>query len=149
MRGQTLPPIVMRRNGPNDLALPILRFYIDRIRPLFPRHKSTSALFPSLDCAGTHLCNKTFGNWLLECSTEIGLPLTSHNFRHGRCTIEINDDPACIDRLAAYLGDKPGTIRKYYAFLNVEAIVDRLQSHVASRRAAYCAGRSLAAELAA
>jgi hypothetical protein len=38
---------------------------------------------------------------------------------------------------------------QYYAFLNAEAVVDRLQSHVASRRAAYGAGRGLAAELAA
>jgi hypothetical protein len=149
MRDQIVPPIFMRRKGPNDVAVPILRFYIDRIRPLFPKHETTSALFPSLDCAGSHLCNKTFGNWLLECSTEIGLPLTSHNFRHGRCTIEINVDPACIDRLALYLGDKPETIRTYYAFLDTQKIVDGLQSHVATRRAAYGAGRGLATELAA
>jgi hypothetical protein len=149
LRGQTLPPIFMRRDGPNDVAVPILRFYIDRIRPLFPKQKTTSALFPSLDCAGNHFCNKTFGNWLLECSTEIGLPLTSHNFRHGRCTIEINDDPACIDRLALYLGDKPETIRTYYAFLDAQKIVDGLQSNVARRRAAYGAGRGLVTELAA
>jgi hypothetical protein len=146
-RGETLPPIFLRREKPTDLAMPILRFYIDRIRPLFPKHETTSALFPSLDCKGWHFCNRTFGNWLHECSIEIGLPLTSHNFRHGRCTIEVNDDPASIERLALYLGDRPKTIRKYYAFLNVEKIVDRLQSDVAARRAAYGAGRDLAAEL--
>jgi hypothetical protein len=148
-RGETLPPIYMRREGPDDLAVPILRFYKHRIRPLFPKHRTTSALFPSLGCKGRHFCNKTFGKWLHECSIEIGLPLTSHNFRHGRCTIEINDDPACIDRLALYLGDKPETIRKYYAFLDVGKIVEGLQSNVASRRASYRAGRGLAAELAA
>jgi hypothetical protein len=63
-RAETLPPIFMRRERPSDCAVPILRFYMDRIRPLFPKHPTTSALFPSLACKGDHLDNKTFGNWL-------------------------------------------------------------------------------------
>ena len=99
-RGEELPPVHIRRRGTADAGVEILNFYLERIRPLFPRAALCGALFPSLEADSPHLQANTFSNWLLDASIECGLPMTSHNFRHGRCSIEINDDPNCIEELA-------------------------------------------------
>ncbi|MER2510356.1 MAG: hypothetical protein ABTQ27_16625 [Amaricoccus sp.] len=148
-RGEELPPIILEKRGPDDVALPILKFYFDRIRPLFPRARSSNAVFPSVTADAPHLLGGTFSNWLLSCSIEIELRQTSHNFRHGHCSIQINDDPSCIEELAVFLGDQPKTIRKYYAFLNKVVLLGKVQTSVAQRRAKHRAGRGLARRLAA
>ena len=91
--------------------------------------------------------HETFDAWLLECSTEIGFPLTAHNFRHGVCSIQINDDPNCIEELAILLCDQPETIRKYYAFLDRESSLRKMQAKRSERRAQHGPTRKLAAEL--
>lgn len=72
----------------------------------------------------------------------MGLRLTSHNFRHGQCSIQINDDPNCIEELAIYIGDSPETVRKYYAFLNRDALLNQMQDRIAERRSRHGRGRA-------
>lgn len=148
-RGEELPPIIIEKRGPDDVALPILKFYFTRIRPLFPRARTSNAVFPSVEADAPYLDDRTFSNWLLSCSIEIDLRLTSHNFRHGLCSIQINDDPNCIHDLAVFLGDQPETVRKYYAFLERNALLSKMQNRIAERRAKQRAGRGLARKLAA
>ncbi|WP_297976219.1 hypothetical protein [uncultured Amaricoccus sp.] len=148
-RGEEMPPIIIEKRGPDDVALQVLKFYFTRIRPLFPRARASSAVFPSVESDAPHLNDKTFSNWLLSCSIDIDLSLTSHNFRHGLCSIQINEDPNCIEDLAVFLGDQPETVRKYYAFLKRDAVLSKMQDTIAARRATYRAGRGLARKLAA
>ena len=148
-RGEQLPPIIIEKRGPDDVAVPILKFYFDRIRPLFPHARSSNRVFPSVKSAGGHLGAGTFSNWLLASSVEIELRQTSHNFRHGLCTIQINDDLGCIEELAVFLGDKPKTVRKYYVFLMRDKVLNKMQTTIAERRAQHRAGRGLARKLAA
>ncbi len=146
-RGAGLPPIFIRRQGSGDAGPEILKFFLERIRPLFPRAATSAALFPGLEADAPHLLKATFGNWLLECSTEIGLRQTSHNFRHGMCSIQINDDPGCIEELAVFLGDTPGVLRRYYAFIDEDRQLKTMQRGFAERRSRHGASRGLAAAL--
>jgi hypothetical protein len=148
-RGEELPPVIIEKRGPDDVALQILKFYFARIRPLFPRARASNAVFPSVEADAPYLGDRTFSNWLLSCSIEIDLRLTSHNFRHGLCSIQINDDPNCVEDLAVLLGDQPETVRKYYAFLKRDAVLSRMQDTIAERRAKCRVGRGLARNLAA
>lgn len=147
-RGEALPPIPMPAAEPGDFAVSILDFYIAKIRKLFPGATDSHALFPALDPKHPHLVTSTFDDWLLECSSDIGLPMTSHNFRHGVCSIDINRDPNCLEQLAVLLGDQPETLRRYYAFLDKEKTLRRMQQDRAARRALHLHGRTLAREAA-
>ena len=136
-RNQSIPPIQIRGNAPGLYGEEILTFYLKIIRPLFPNSAKSAYLFPSLEAEGLKMVDKTFDNWLLKASDAIGLPLTSHNFRHGYCSIEIKDDPNCIEDLAVVLGDLAGTIAKYYAFVDKVAVLRRHQERRSNRRAGY------------
>ena len=136
-RNQSIPPIQICGDTLGLYGEAILTFYLDKIRPLFPNSIKSAYLFPSVEADGLKMVDKTFDNWLLKASETIGLPLTSHNFRHGYCSIEIKEDPNCIEDLAIVLGDLAGTIAKYYAFVDKLATLRRHQEHRSKRRAGY------------
>ncbi|WP_306131167.1 hypothetical protein [Roseivivax marinus] len=136
-RNQSIPPIQICGDAAGLYGEEVLTFYLEKIRPLFPRSAKSTYLFPSLEAAGLKMVDKTFDNWLLTASEAIGLPLTSHNFRHGYCSIEIKEDPNCIEDLSVVLGDRPGTIAKYYAFVDKIAVLRRHQERRSNRRAGY------------
>ncbi|WP_127902400.1 hypothetical protein [Solirhodobacter olei] len=137
-RNRSLPPFKIAKGRPGDgtYAYGILEFFLKKIRPLFPGARTSGALFAPINPRHDSLCVGTFDEWLRECSTEIELPLTAHNFRHGLCSIEINHDPSCIEQLADLLADHPNTIRRYYAFIDREEQARRLQRDRANRRKA-------------
>ncbi|MFZ3584856.1 hypothetical protein ACOI1H_22285 [Loktanella sp. DJP18] len=136
-RNQSIPPIHICGNEPGLYGEAVLNFYFLCIRPLFPRSSTSVFLFPSLGAASANMVHKTFDNWLLMASDKIGIPMTSHNFRHGYCSIEIKEDPNCIEDLAVVLGDRSGTIEKYYAFVDKIATLRRHQDLRSKRRAGY------------
>lgn len=146
-KGKSMAPVHIEKLASADYGIPILRFFIKHIRPLFPGAEHTHALFPAIHPAHPHLCVKTFDGWLLDCSTEIGLPMTPHNFRHGVCTIQINEDPNCIEELAILLCDEADTLRRYYAFLDREKSLRKMQVKRSERRAQHGPHRQLAAAL--
>ena len=136
-RNQSMPPILLSDDDPGAFAFAILTFFLERIRPLFPGAASSNALFPPIEAHHSHLVDKTFGRWLLECSSEIALPLKSHNFRHGLASIMINEDPGCIEQIAMLLGDHPATVARYYAFLDRQRSLTKMQKERNARRAAH------------
>lgn len=146
-KGRSMAPVHIENLGGSDYGIPILRWFEKYIRPLFLGFKDSHALFPAIDPKHPHLQAKTFDGWLLECSTEIGLPMTPHNYRHGVCSIQINDDPNCIEELAILLCDEPTTLRKYYAFLDRERSLRAMQAKRSERRAGYGRNRQLATAL--
>jgi hypothetical protein len=139
-RNQSIPQLEFLPGETGSYAFDILQFYFHHIRPLFPAAASSSGLFPGLDAETAYLKKKTFGDWLFECSSEIGLPMRSHNFRHGEASIMINDDPASIDLIALALGDRAETVRRYYAFLHPEKTLKEMQRKRNTRRAGLTQG---------
>jgi len=119
-RGEAMAPVHIAKMSAGDYGPGILRFFLDRIRPLFPGAASSHALFAAIEPRHDHLVEKTFDTWLVDCSCKIGMPMTAHNYRHGVASIQINEDPNCLEELAILLCDKPETLRKYYAFLDRE-----------------------------
>lgn len=137
-RGEELEAIEIQNRTGEDCGVEILRWYRDEIRTLFPEGSNTNCLFPPITRAATSesgLSIGTFNNWLSEASAEIGLPMTSHNFRHGYCSIEINSGGRSMMDLAKIMGDQESTVRRFYAWINVRQSNADLQDDVARRRA--------------
>ena len=87
----------------------------------------------------------TFDVWLAEGSAEIGLPLSSHNFRHGYCSIAINEGRVSMEDLAKIMADKVSTLRSNYAWIDSKASVLAVQKNTARRRAEAAKARKGAA----
>lgn len=137
-RGEELEPVTIEKRDEEDYGPEILKWYLKEIRPLFPEADKTHCLFPPIEHAPTTetgFLKGTFDIWLAEVSTEIGLPLSSHNFRHGYCSIAINEGRVSMDDLAKIMGDTVATIRRHYAWINAAASVVAVQKDTARRRA--------------
>lgn len=137
-RGEELEPVTIKTRYEQDYGIQILKFYLNEIRPLFPVADQTNCLFPPITCARTtesSLSSATFDIWLAEGSAEVGLPLCSHNFRHGYCSIALNEGRVSIEDLAKTLGDTVETLRRHYAWINGAASVEAVQKDFARRRA--------------
>lgn len=136
-RGEELEPVTIEKRFEEDYGPEILKWYLREIRPLFPEADKTHCLFPPIENAHTTetgFLPGTFDIWLAEGSAEIGLPLSSHNFRHGYCTIAINEGRVSMEDLAKIMGDTVSTIRRHYAWINAAASVVAVQKDTARRR---------------
>lgn len=137
-RGEELEAITIERRGPGDHALEIIGFYLNTIRPLFPEADKTHCFFPPLETATSSdagFVTGTFYLWLAEASAEIGLPMNSHNFRHGYCSIDINEGRRSVEDLAKILGDTVAVVQRNYAWINAKQSVLNVQRDTARRRA--------------
>jgi integrase len=137
-RGEELEAITIENRGTGDHAVEIIRFYLKEIRPLFPEADKTHCLFPPLERARSSedgFVKGTFYIWLSEASAAIGLPLNSHNFRHGYCSIDINEGRRSMEDLAKILGDTVAVVQRNYAWINAKQSVLNVQQDVARRRA--------------
>jgi integrase len=144
--GEDLPPLTLRAIAETDRAPEILKFYLKNIRPLFPGDAHSESLFPPVipqadPAAG--LPKGTFDIWLAEASAEIGLPMTSHHFRHGFVTLALEYGTATARELAVVMGHTTtATLLTFYAFLDREKGQMRVQTDVAGRRAEAAARRA-------
>lgn len=137
-RGEEVDPVTIEKRHDGDYGPEILKFYLKEVRPIFPEADRTHCLFPPIEHAHTTetgFLPSTFYIWLAEGSAEIGLPLTSHNFRHGYCSIAINEGRVSMEDLAKIMGDTVATLRRYYAWINGAASVAAVQKDTARRRA--------------
>lgn len=136
-RGEELESVTIEKRCEVDFGTEILKFYLKEIRPLFPEADRTHCLFPPIkhaDTTETGMVSGTFDIWLAVGSAEIDFPLCSHNFRHGYCSIAINDGRVSMEDLAKIMGDTVATIRGYYAWINGAASVVAVQKDVSRRR---------------
>ena len=137
-RCEELEQVTIEKRYDEDYGLAILKWYLREIRPLFPEADKTHCLFPPIERAvttETGFLNSTFDIWLAEGSAQIGLPLSSHNFRHGYCSIAINSGRVAMEDLAKMMGDTVAVIRRNYAWIDTKASVIAVQKDTARRRA--------------
>jgi integrase len=145
-RGEELEPITIEKRGPGDHAVEIIKFYLKEIRPQFPEADKTHAFFPPLEAAKTAddgFVTGTFYIWLAEASAAIGLPMNSHNYRHGYCSIDINEGRRSMEDLAKILGDTVAVVQRNYAWINAKQSVLNVQQDTARRRAEILRGRGV------
>ncbi|NKX40286.1 site-specific integrase [Rhodobacteraceae bacterium R_SAG2] len=146
-RGEELEPITIEKRAAGDHAIEILTFYLREIRPLFPEADKTHAFFPPIESAAsatTGFVKGTFYDWLAEASAAIGLPLNSHNYRHGFCSIDINEGRRSIEDLAKILGDSVAVVQRNYAWINAKKSVLNVQKDAAKRRSEILKARGTA-----
>lgn len=147
-RGEQLEPVTIEKRYDEDYGPEILRWYRKEIRPLFPEADKTHCFFPPIEHAHTTetgFLRGTFDVWLAEGSAEIGLPLSSHNFRHGYCSIAINENRVSIEDLAKIMADHVSTLRRHYAWIDSKASILAVQKNTARRRAEAAKARKGAA----
>lgn len=147
-RGEELEPITIEGRGTGDHAIEIIKFYLKEIRPLFPEAHKTHAFFPPLERAAnltSSFVEGTFYIWLAEASAKIGLPMNSHNYRHGFCSIDINEGRRSIEDLAKLLGDTVAVVQRNYAWINAKKSVLNVQKDAAKRRSEILKARGAAA----
>ena len=146
--GEELPPLTLRALVETDRAPEILKFYLKHIRPLFPGAAHSECLFPPVipqAAPEAGLPKGTFDLWLADASAEIGLPMTSHHFRHGFVTLALEYGTATPRELAVVMGHTTTeTLLKFYAFLDRDKGQARVQTDVAGRRAEAAARRGRA-----
>lgn len=71
--------------------------------------------------------------------------MSSHNFRHGYCSIAINEGRVSMEDLSKVMGDTVSTIQRHYAWINATASVIAVQKDTARRRAEAAKARKGAA----
>ncbi|MEP5153709.1 tyrosine-type recombinase/integrase, partial [Planktotalea sp.] len=103
---------------PDNLnGLEVIRWYLDKIRPLYANHEASVHLFPGFKI-GEALEYRTFLSWFKRHTRAAGLPMTPHKFRHGLASLLLQRNPGRWDLLERLLDDKPVTVRKNYAWVN-------------------------------
>ena len=118
-------PITYHASGYYDT----IRWYLTRIRPLFPHAASSPYLFPSVRTEQAHLGRSNFGTAFSEIMRSVvDLPMTPHQMRHGQTSLLLDAHPLEIDVIAKRIDDRPETLRTYYGWLDELKRVERGQT---------------------
>ncbi|MDO6721655.1 hypothetical protein Q4560_00090 [Celeribacter halophilus] len=113
----------------NLKGLEVIEWYLEHIRPFYPRSKDSPFLFPGTDGCGS-LRYKTFLDWCKQHTRAYGLPMTPHKFRHGLASLLLQHNPGRWDLLERLLDDTPETVRKNYAWVNERAKRNEVQKYI-------------------
>ncbi|NHQ74883.1 tyrosine-type recombinase/integrase, partial [Roseovarius gahaiensis] len=87
-------------------GLETLRWYEEKIRPLFPYHAESDYFFPAVQTAGEPLSYATLLKWWKKTIGNFGFPgMNPHMFRHGQASILVANNPGDWQTVSARLGD--------------------------------------------
>jgi hypothetical protein len=112
-------------------ALEVIEWFMGEIRPHFPNADRSDLLIPGWHAA--ELSHAGFRNWLKQHSAEAGLPMKPHNFRHGQASLYLKHHPGEYSGAARLLGDKSEAVRTYYAWIDDDAEMARVQRLIAQK----------------
>lgn len=112
-----------------DRALEVIGWYVAKIRPQIPWSNRSRGLFPGWK--SEFLTAGGLRNWLAEHSGALGLPMTPHNFRHGGASLYLSYHPGDYAAAAQLLGDTEETVRHFYAWIDQQTEMQRVQTHIA------------------
>lgn len=110
-------------------ALEVIEWYLREIRSRIPYADRSPFVFPGW--TGPQVSDSALRKSLFKHSSELGLPMRPHNFRHGQASLHLKYHPGDYAAVARLLGDKPGTVRAYYAWLDDDAEMERVQRLIA------------------
>lgn len=140
MKGEyvELPPIPIRDNRWQGYQ--VMHWYLESIRPLFDFANpdwceangcaAAPWLFPAHNSCGP-LDGKLLYRWLTQCSAEIGLRMTPHNFRHGIATLLLAKSWSNKGRAAHYLGVTERVLEAFYAWIDKRRSLEETQDLLA------------------
>ena len=111
-------------------AIEVLQWYINEIRPLIPGADDSIYLFPSRIEGCGHITDGAVRKWLHLHAVDEGIQINPHQFRHGAASLYIRGFPGAYDHIAQLLDDKPETVRRYYAWIDEEAVMADVQSNI-------------------
>lgn len=140
MKGEyvQLPPIPVRDDS--FAGYEIIDWFLSRIRPLFTYANKdfcgengitpTAWLFAS-EQSNQALRGGLLYRWMTQCSTEIGLRMTPHNYRHGFATLLIGQSWDNKRRAADYLGCSEPVLERNYAWIDKRKKIEETQDLLA------------------
>lgn len=118
-------------------GLATLKWYVKTIRPLFPGAEKSPYLFPSVQDATKSLSYNTFSNWWCPAIRAADQPgLNPHRFRHGQASILVARNPGNWQFAMVRLGDTERTVRRNYAWIDTERLMEKGQDQLAAELAA-------------
>lgn len=140
MKGEyvEMPPIPIRDD--KFCGYEVLDWYIQTVQPLFnfanPEfcEKKKCAMAPHLflsEKSDNPLRGSTLHRWIRQCSSDIGLSMHPHNFRHGFATLLLARSWANRGRAAAYLGCSVGVLDTYYGWIDKQQKIEETQDILA------------------
>ncbi|MGR3439031.1 hypothetical protein [Alterinioella nitratireducens] len=112
-------------------ALEVIEWFMKEIRPAFPKAETSELLIPGWEA--DELSHAGFRNWLKQHSADAGLPMTPHNFRHGQASLYLKHHLGEYSGAARLLGDKTEAVRTYYAWIDDDAEMARVQRLIAQK----------------
>jgi len=112
-------------------ALEVLDWYLDEIRPHFPKAAESDLLVPGWKAE--KLSQAAFRNWMQDHTAELGLPMRPHNARHGQASLYLKDNSSDFAAAARLLGNGSQSVRTYYGWIDEDAEMDRVQRMVATK----------------
>ena len=107
--------------------LDVLEWYIAQIRPLLSAEAAASPyLFPTAD--GTdHVAPSRIRGAFMKHARAVGIRMKPHYFRHGRVSLYLDEYPEDFAHAAKLLDDDVDTVRRHYAFINDEKLLEKAQ----------------------
>jgi hypothetical protein len=111
-------------------ALEILEWYIRVIRPRFANAETSIYLFPGFGTEGDPVSGNSLRIWLQVHGRREGINMNPHWFRHAVASLYIRANPNGHAHVAKLLDDSPETIRRYYAWVNDEQVLDEVQQEM-------------------
>jgi hypothetical protein len=105
-----------------------IRWYHEKIRPLFDHAASSPYLFPAITNHGAPMDPGYFGEKFSEhMRTLVNLPMTPHQMRHGQTSLLLNKHPEEIEVIAKRIDDTVKTLRMFYGWMSAIKLVERGQ----------------------
>lgn len=111
-------------------ALEILEWYIRVIRPRFAGAETSIYLFPGFGAKGGPISDNSLRDWLQLHGRREGINMNPHWFRHAVASLYIRAHPNGHAHVAKLLDDSPETVRRYYAWINDEQVLDEVQQEM-------------------
>ncbi len=97
------------------------------------RRESNRDFAVAISCGNVlqSIVRKLLYKWLVQCSTEIGMRMTPHNFRHGIATLLLAKSWENLSRAANYLGCSERVLQTYYAWIDSVRSLEETQDLLA------------------
>ena len=121
-------PIRKKMTRNSSRSLEILEWYLSEIRSRHPDAFTSNYLFPGYGTRGGPITDETVRRWLKRHCRSVGFyPISPHWFRHGVASMFLQSNPGAYTHVGRLLDDNAKTVKKHYAFIDDERLVDEAQ----------------------
>ena len=108
----------------------VVNWYVSTVRPTIPGAENSPFLFPTSGGSGKAISKNVARTWLSRHIGQEGLAMKPHWFRHAAASLYIRKFPGAYDHVAQLLDDTPEVVRRYYSWIDDEAVLTKVQQNI-------------------